>query len=70
MVSPVPHPADRARELRRLIRHHDERYWILNAPEITDGEYDALMNELRALEAAHPDLVSPASPPSRGRRGN
>ena len=58
-------PADRIQELRRLIRHHDERYWILNAPEVTDGEYDALMNELRALEADNPDLVAPDSPTQR-----
>jgi DNA ligase (NAD+) len=61
----VPTPADRIEELRRLIRYHDERYWILNQPEVTDGEYDALMNELRALEAANPDLVTPASPTQR-----
>ena len=58
-------PAERIQELRRLIRYHDERYWILNQPEITDGEYDALMNELRALEAAHPELVTPESPTQR-----
>ena len=58
-------PADRIRELRRLIRYHDERYHILNAPEITDGEYDALMNELRAREAANPELVTPESPTQR-----
>jgi DNA ligase (NAD+) len=64
-VTSVPSPADRIRELRRLVRHHDERYWILNEPEVTDGEYDALMNELRALEAAHPELVTPESPTQR-----
>ena len=58
-------PADRVQELRRLIRYHDERYHVLNAPEITDGEYDALMNELRALEAADPGLVTPTSPTQR-----
>src|SRR6185503_21374594 len=52
-------------ELRRLIRYHDERYWILNQPEITDNEFDALMNELRGLEAAHPHLVTPSSPTQR-----
>jgi DNA ligase (NAD+) len=61
----LPNPAGRIEELRRQIRHHDERYWILNQPEVTDGEYDALMNELRALEAANPDLVTPASPTQR-----
>ena len=61
----VLNPAERIQELRRLVRYHDERYWILNAPELTDGEYDALMNELRALEAAHPELVTRESPTQR-----
>jgi DNA ligase (NAD+) len=64
-VSPETPPADRVQELRRLIRHHDERYYIHNEPEITDGEFDALMNELRAIEAAHPALVTPESPTQR-----
>ncbi|HZI79491.1 MAG TPA: NAD-dependent DNA ligase LigA [Vicinamibacterales bacterium] len=64
-MSPETTPVERIQELRRLIRHHDERYWILNQPEVTDGEYDALMNELRALEAAHPELVTPTSPTQR-----
>ena len=58
--------ADRVAELRRLIRHHEERYYILNEPEVTDSEFDALLNELRALEASHPDLVTPESPTQRG----
>jgi DNA ligase (NAD+) len=58
-------PADRVQELRRLIRHHDERYYIHNEPEITDSEFDALMNELRALEAVNPELVTPESPTQR-----
>ena len=61
----MSNPAERIQELRRLVRYHDERYWILNAPELTDGEYDALMNELRALEAAHPELITPESPTQR-----
>ena len=64
-MSPEPKPAERVQELRRLIRYHDERYWILNQPEVTDGEYDALMNELRGLEAAQPELVTPESPTQR-----
>jgi DNA ligase (NAD+) len=64
-VSPETTPADRVQELRRLIRYHDERYYILNQPELTDGEFDALMNELRALEAANPELVTPESPTQR-----
>jgi DNA ligase (NAD+) len=58
-------PADRVQELRRLIRHHDERYYIHNEPEITDSEFDALMTELRALEAVNPELVTPESPTQR-----
>lgn len=58
-------PADRIEELRRLIRHHEERYYVLNAPEIADGEFDALMKELERLEAENPDLVSDDSPTRR-----
>ena len=58
-------PADRIDELRRLIRHHEERYYILNDPEIADVEFDALVQELQSLEAEHPDLVTPDSPTQR-----
>jgi len=64
-VSPASNPADRVEELRRLIRYHDERYYIVNQPEITDAEFDVLMNELRALEAENPALVTPESPTQR-----
>ncbi|HVB94164.1 MAG TPA: hypothetical protein VND67_07580, partial [Acidimicrobiales bacterium] len=49
-------PVARAEELRSLIAHHNERYHRLDDPEITDGEYDNLVRELRAIEADHPDL--------------
>ncbi len=52
-------------ELRREIAHHDHRYHVLDAPEIADDVYDALLQELRALEAEHPELVTPASPTQR-----
>jgi DNA ligase (NAD+) len=52
----------RAEELRGLIEYHSDRYHRLDDPEITDGEYDALVRELRALEAEHPDLIVPDSP--------
>lgn len=52
----------RAAELRRLIEHHTERYYLLDDPEISDAEFDALMLELRELERAHPDLTTPESP--------
>ena len=58
-------PADRIDELRRLIRHHEERYYILNDPEIADVEFDALVQQLQSLEAEHPDLVTPDSPTQR-----
>ena len=56
---------ERIEELRRLIRHHDYRYYVLADPEISDGEYDALMRELEELEAAHPELITPDSPTQR-----
>ena len=58
-------PAERASELRRLIRHHNHRYHVLDDPEIDDAAYDALFDELKALEEEHPELVSPDSPTQR-----
>jgi DNA ligase (NAD+) len=58
-------PADRIAELRRLIRYHEERYYILSSPEISDGEFDAYMHELERLEAENPDLVTVDSPTQR-----
>jgi DNA ligase (NAD+) len=58
-------PEDRILHLRRQIRLHEERYYILNDPEISDAEFDELMNELRALEAAHPELIVADSPTQR-----
>jgi len=57
--------ADRLTELRRLIRRHEERYYILSDPEISDAEFDALMRELEALERERPELVTPDSPTQR-----
>ncbi len=51
--------------LREKIRHHEYRYYALDAPEITDAEFDALMNELKRLEAEHPQLITPDSPTQR-----
>src|SRR5262245_27711430 len=51
--------------LRRELRHHDERYYIHSDPEISDFEYDQLLKRLQALEAVHPDLVTPDSPTQR-----
>ena len=58
-------PADRIQDLRRLIRYHEERYYVLSAPEIADAEFDALMKELEGLEAARPDLIAIDSPTQR-----
>jgi len=58
-------PEARAAELRRLIEHHNKLYYERDAPEIGDDEYDALLNELRAIEAEHPELRTPESPTQR-----
>jgi DNA ligase (NAD+) len=52
----------RAAELRGQINHHNERYHVLDSPEISDAEYDALVRELREIEADHPELATPDSP--------
>ena len=51
--------------LREKIRHHEYRYYVLDAPEISDAAFDALMNELKRLEADHPKLITPDSPTQR-----
>jgi DNA ligase (NAD+) len=51
--------------LREKIRHHEYRYYVLDAPEISDAEFDALMNELKRLETEHPKLITPDSPTQR-----
>jgi DNA ligase (NAD+) len=58
-------PAARISHLRDEIRRHEDRYYIQNDPEITDDAFDALVKELEALEAEHPDLVTPDSPTQR-----
>ena len=58
-------PVQRLEELRTQIRHHEERYYIHNDPEISDEEFDRLLHELERLEAEHPDLVTPDSPTQR-----
>ncbi|MDR3452306.1 MAG: NAD-dependent DNA ligase LigA [Rhodoferax sp.] len=57
--------AARIEVLRRQLHHHAHRYYVLDAPEIPDAEYDRLFRELQALEAAHPELFSPDSPTQR-----
>jgi len=56
---------DRASELRRLIEHHNYRYYVLDDPEIPDGAYDAFFDELTSLENENPALVTPDSPTQR-----
>ena len=56
---------ERLGRLREEIRYHDYRYHVLDAPEIGDAEYDALMQELRSIERTHPGLISPDSPSQR-----
>jgi DNA ligase (NAD+) len=58
-------PAARAAALRAELEHHNHRYYVLDEPEIGDDAYDALLDELRALEAEHPDLLTPDSPTQR-----
>ena len=55
----------RAAELREQLRYHGHRYYVLDDPELEDDAYDALLDELRAIEAEHPELVTPDSPTQR-----
>ena len=57
--------AARAAQLRDQIAQHDYRYYVLDDPSIADADYDRLMQELRALESAHPELIAPDSPTQR-----
>src|SRR5690242_8341717 len=52
-------------DLRETIRHHEHLYYVLDAPELPDAEFDRLMQELKRLEAAHPELITPDSPTQR-----
>jgi DNA ligase (NAD+) len=56
---------ERVRELRSQIEHHNYRYYVLDDPAVSDPEYDRLFDELKALEAAQPELASPDSPTQR-----
>ncbi|HBO43375.1 MAG TPA: DNA ligase (NAD(+)) LigA [Planctomycetaceae bacterium] len=58
-------PAEEIAQLRETIRRHDRKYYVEAAPEITDLEYDRLLTELKQLEAAHPELITPDSPTQR-----
>ncbi|MBI2194217.1 MAG: NAD-dependent DNA ligase LigA [Planctomycetes bacterium] len=56
---------DRAADLRRQVRYHNHRYYVLDDPEVSDAEYDRLLRDLEALEKQYPDLVTPDSPTQR-----
>jgi DNA ligase (NAD+) len=57
--------AEKIEELREELRHHEHLYYVMDAPVLTDAQYDALMNELKALEAENPELVTADSPTQR-----
>jgi DNA ligase (NAD+) len=61
----APTPQQQIEALREDLRHHEHLYFVLDAPQLTDAEYDARMNRLKALEAARPDLITPDSPTQR-----
>lgn len=62
---PAPAILKKIDSLRNKIRHHEHRYYVLDDPEISDAEFDKLINELKKLEAEHPDLITPDSPTQR-----
>ena len=66
MSQPAPSAVEqRILELRAALVRHEHLYYVLDAPEISDAAYDALMNELKRLESDHPELVTPDSPTQR-----
>jgi len=65
-MSPVKQSIqDEIESLRDEIRHHEYRYYVLDDPEISDAEFDRLMDELKKLEAGHPEMITPDSPTQR-----
>ncbi len=58
-------PDQQIQALRDDLRHHEHLYYVLDAPELTDAQYDVRMNRLRALETEHPELITPDSPTQR-----
>jgi DNA ligase (NAD+) len=58
-------PDQQLQDLRDQLRHHEHLYYVLDAPELTDAQYDALMNRLKKIEQEYPDLVTPDSPSQR-----
>jgi DNA ligase (NAD+) len=64
-MAPALTPDQQLQELRDQLRHHEHLYYVLDAPEFTDAQYDALMNRLKRIEQEHPDLITPDSPSQR-----
>jgi DNA ligase (NAD+) len=64
-MAPTLTPDQQLQELRDQLRHHEHLYYVLDAPELTDAQYDALMNRLKKIEHEHPDLITPDSPSQR-----
>src|SRR5712671_5474209 len=64
-TTPSGDPVKSAEKLRDSIRYHEHRYYVLDEPEITDAEYDALVRELQRLESENPELVTADSPTQR-----
>lgn len=62
---PAVDPKQRVSALHEQLNYHNYRYHVLDDPVVSDAEYDALMRELRALEQAHPELITPDSPTQR-----
>jgi DNA ligase (NAD+) len=65
MASPSKEVEKKVESLREKIRHHESLYYVLDNPEISDGEFDKLMRQLKDLEAQHPELITPDSPTQR-----
>jgi DNA ligase (NAD+) len=65
MLRSSQYNSQRIEQLREELRRHEHLYYVLDAPEITDAEYDAMMRELKELEEAHPEFASPDSPTQR-----
>ena len=64
-LDPAADAAAQVEQLTELLRRHEYEYYVLDKPTISDAEYDTLMNQLKALEAGHPELLKPDSPTQR-----
>jgi DNA ligase (NAD+) len=64
-MAPTHTPDQQLQELRDQLRYHEHLYYVLDAPELTDAQYDTLMNRLKKIEHEHPNLITPDSPSQR-----